>query len=66
MQKYLVLSTFKESALKDLLITAPEMMSAAFSESSIIKSFVSSGMLDEKCKRCAGLHGIINSFKVGW
>ena len=65
-EKKLLLSGLKETALKDLLITAPEMMAAAFTRKSMINSFVSSGMLDDKCKRCPDLSALINSFKVDW
>ena len=56
----------KEISLKDLLITAPEMMTSAFSESSIIDSFVSTGMLDSHSKVCPDLSGIIDAFKIDW
>ena len=62
--KILLLPTLKECALKDLLITTPEMMTAAFNEHSMVKSFVSSGMLDSICKRCPDLYGLISSFKI--
>ena len=44
--KQLVVSTLKQSALKDCTVTAPDMIAATFSESSIIESFVSAGMID--------------------
>ena len=60
------LSYLKESALKDLLVTAPEMIAAAFTKSNLIQLFVPSGILDEKFKRCADLYGLISSFKIDW
>ena len=62
----LKLAHMKEISLKDLLITAPEMMASAFSESSIIDSFVSAGMLDSHSKVCPDLFGIIDAFKIDW
>ena len=32
----------------------------------MIESFVPSGMLDDKCKRCPDLLALINSFKIDW
>ena len=65
-EKKLLLSGLKETALKDLLITAPEMMAAAFTKKSMTDSFVSSGMLDDKCKRCPDLFALVDSFKIDW
>ena len=65
-EKILLLPTLKECALKDLLVTTPEMMTAAFNERSMVKSFVSSGMLDSICKRCPDLYGLVSSFKINW
>ena len=64
--KTLQLSHLKESSLKDLLVTAPEMIAAVFTKSSLIQSFLSSGMIDEKYKRCADLYGPISSLKIDW
>ena len=56
----------KEAALKDLLVTAPELMSSAFTEKSIVDSFVSAGMLDKTCKKCPNLYQLLENFKVPW
>ena len=64
MNKEVVLSTGKRNALKDCIICSPDMMTKAFSERTIQKSFVSSGMLDNKMKRCPDIRGILQSFKV--
>ena len=64
--KMLNMSTLKENALKDLLVTCPEMMAASFKESSLVQSFVDAGILYTKCKRCPDVYGIINSFKIDW
>ena len=65
-EKVLVLSTLKENALKDCISTAPVMFSSAFNKDTITKSFVDSGMLDEKTKSCPDLNGLIRSFKIDW
>ena len=65
-EKILLLPPTKENSLKDLLITAPDMMQRAFSEKGMIKAFVSAGMLDEKFHRCPDLKKILESFKVNW
>ena len=62
----LKMSSLKEKSLIDLVVTTPQMMAAAFSEHSIVKSFVSAGMLDKKTERCADLYGLIDSFKISW
>ena len=41
-------------------------MSSAFSEKSIVDSFVSAGMLDKTCKRFPDLDQLIDQFKVPW
>ena len=64
--KILNMSSLKEHALKDLLVTCPEMMAASFKQSSLVKSFVDAGMLDTKHKRCPDVYGIMNSFKIDW
>ena len=64
--KILMLPHLKQCSLKELITNTPQMMEAAFSKSSLVESFVSSGMLDEKCKRCPDLYGIIKSFKINW
>ena len=65
-KKELLLPSLKEAALKDLLVTAPDFMSSAFSERSMIDSFVSAGMLDKTCKRCPDLYQFLENFKVSW
>ena len=65
-ENILNLSTLKEDSLKDLLVTAPEMMAAAFKESSLVQSLVDAGVLDTKCKRYLDVDEIINSFKIDW
>ena len=62
----LKLSTLRERSLSDLIVTTPEMIAASFSSISIIKSFISAGMLDDKVHRCPDLYGLINSFKISW
>ena len=62
----LKLSTLKERSLIDLLVTTPEMIAAAFSKHSIVKSFGSAGMLDDVIHRCPDLYGLIASFKIAW
>ena len=62
----LILSPLKENALKDLLITAPDMMAKSFNKDSVIKSYMDCGMLDEKYGRCPDLFKIIKSFKCKW
>ena len=64
--KELLLPTLKEAALKDLLVTAPDLMNSAFLQKTIVDSFVSAGMLDKRCKRCPDLDRLINLFKVPW
>ena len=66
MNKEVILSTGKLNALKDCIICSPDMMTKAFSERTIQKSFVSSGMLDVKMKRCPDIRGILQSFKINW
>ena len=64
--KILILSHLKECSLKDLIVTSPDIITASFSQSSLVKSFVDCGMLDVKCKRCADVFGLIDSFKISW
>ena len=64
--KELLLPTLKEEALKDLLVTVPEMMAKAFSATNVLESFVASGMLDNVHRRCPDLVKIIKTFKVRW
>ena len=64
--KELLLPSLKENALKNLVITAPELINKAFSEKSIVDSFVSSGMLDKMHKRCPDIYGLVDTFKVNW
>ena len=64
--KELLLSTLKEEALKDLLVTVPETMAKAFSATNVLESFVASGMLDNVHRRCPDLVKIIKTFKVRW
>ena len=56
----------KENALKDLLITTPDMMAKAFGEKTLVKSFVSAGMLDKKLNLCPDLFGLLSTFKIDW
>ena len=65
-KKQLVLSKLKENALKDCLNTTPEMIAKSFSKQSLIQSFVSAGMIDEKTKTCPDMYAIIDSFKINW
>ena len=65
-EKVLVLAPLKENALKDCVSTAPIMFSSAFNKDSLTKSFVDSGMLDDKTKSCPDLNGLIRSFKIDW
>ena len=65
-ERKVILSTVKENALKDLLITAPDMVSNAFTKKSLVASFQKCGMLDEHCARCPDLFKIMKSFKVKW
>ena len=64
--KLLVFLGLKEKVLKDFISTSPEMISASFSKHSLIQSFVSSGMIDDKTKTCADIYVLINSFKIYW
>ena len=65
-KKTLVLSTLKENALKDCINTSPDMIVASFSKDSLIKSFVSAGMIDDRTKTCPDMYAIIDSFKINW
>ena len=58
-ERKLLLSTVKENALKDLLLTAPDMVSKAFTEKSLVSSFQKCGMLDGNCARCPDLFKMI-------
>ena len=62
----LSLSHLKENALKDLLVTAPDMMAKAFNKDSVIKSYMDCGMLDQKYGRCPDIFQITKSFKCKW
>ena len=65
-KKQLILSTLKENALKDCLNTTPEMIAKSFSKHTLIQSFVSAGMIDDKTKTCPDMYAIIDSFKINW
>ena len=54
----------KEAALKDCIVTAPEMIATSFSSKPLIDSFVSSGMIDSPTKSCADLYGFIDALFV--
>ena len=60
----LKLTSLKEKSFIDLLIVTPERMAAAFSKHSIVKSFISAGMLDGPTERCSDLYALIDSFKT--
>ena len=64
--KILVLSSLKENLLKDYIVTTPEMIANSFTKKTLIKSFISAGMIDERTKTCADMYEIMNSFKVDW
>ena len=66
MDKNVILSTCKLNALKDCIISTPDMMTKAFSTRTIQKAFVALGMLDNRLKLFPDLHGLIQSFKVDW
>ena len=59
-----MLSTLKENELKDYINTSPDMIAASFSKDSLIKSFVSAGMIDDRTKTYPDMHAIIYSFKI--
>ena len=63
-EKKPLLSGLKDTALRDSLIIAPEMMAATFTKKLMINFFVYYGMLDDKCKRCPDLFALIKSFKI--
>ena len=62
----LILLSLKENALKDCISTSLDMIHASFSKTSLIQSFVSSGMIDRKTKTCADVYAVIDSFKINW
>ena len=42
------------------------MIAATFSESSIIESFVSAGMIDVPTESCADIYTLTDSFRIDW
>lgn len=42
------------------------MIAASFSKHTLIQSFVSAGMIDDKTKTCADMYAIMDSFKIDW
>ena len=56
----------RENALKDCISTAPFMFASSFNKEAMKKSFVDSGMLDERTNSCPDLNGLIRSFKIDW
>ena len=61
-----MLSTLKENALKDHTNTSLDIIAVSFSKHTLIQSFVSAGMIDDKTKTCPDMYAIIDSFKIDW
>ena len=64
--KQLVLTVGKGNSLRDCIAISPEIISNLFIQRTIQKSFVQSGMLDDKSKLCPDIRGIKNSSKIKW
>ena len=57
-KKTLIVSTLKNTALKDCISTSQDMISASFSKHILIHSFITLGMIDEQTKTCPDMYVI--------